>query len=127
LNRFGSSLKIELFLIKLCKQLVDFDEVVKQKLNFMEFFRLFFRLFSVQSSQLILSFLNDFGALSPNRFLDFFSARKVPEIILNEYSKNTENAFIEWLRNETTRYFTKTKVYVVSVACSKMFWYLKMT
>jgi hypothetical protein len=31
-----------------------------------------------------------------------------PEIILNEYSKNTENALFEWLGKETTSYFTST-------------------
>jgi hypothetical protein len=40
-------------------------------------------------------FLLNFGALSPNLFLDL--ARQVPEIILNEYSKNIENALFEWL------------------------------
>jgi hypothetical protein len=40
----------------------------------------------------------------------YFSARQVSEIILNESSKNTQNA----LRNETnTRHFTKTKVSLI--------------
>jgi imidazoleglycerol phosphate synthase glutamine amidotransferase subunit HisH len=39
----------------------------------------------------------------------FFPARQVPEIILNEYSRNTENALFEWLEKETTRYFVKSK------------------
>jgi hypothetical protein len=50
-----------------------------------------------------------------------FPARHVPEIILNESSKNTENALIEWLRKETTRYLTKTKGYVVFLALSLVF------
>jgi hypothetical protein len=48
-------------------------------------------------------------------------ADQVLEIFLNESSKNTENALIEWLRKETTRYFTKTKVYVVSSVLSLFF------
>jgi hypothetical protein len=36
--------------------------------------------------------------------------RQVPEIILNESSKNTENALIEWLWKATARYFMKTQV-----------------
>jgi hypothetical protein len=51
----------------------------------------------------------------------FFPARQVPEIPLNESSKNTENALIEWPRKETTRYFTKTKVYVVCLVLSLVF------
>jgi hypothetical protein len=37
-------------------------------------------------------------------FLDFSS--QVPEIILNEYSRNTENALFKWLGKKTTRYLT---------------------
>jgi hypothetical protein len=65
--------------------------------------------------------LRIFGALSPNLFLKFLPARQAPEIILNESSKNTENALIEMLRKETTRYFTKTKVYVASLVLSLVF------
>jgi hypothetical protein len=36
--------------------------------------------------------------------LKIFSARQVLEIILNEYSRNTGNAFFELLGKETTRY-----------------------
>jgi hypothetical protein len=39
--------------------------------------------------------LLNFGALSPNLFLDFFPAREVPEIICNESSRNTENSIFE--------------------------------
>jgi hypothetical protein len=46
---------------------------------------------------------------------------QVPEIILNESSKNTENALIEWLPKETTKYFPNTKVYVVSLDLSLVF------
>jgi hypothetical protein len=53
--------------------------------------------------------------------LRFSLARQVPEIILSESSKNTENALIEWLPKETTRYFPKTKVYVVSLDLSLVF------
>jgi hypothetical protein len=63
-------------------------------------------------------FLHNFGALSPNPFLDFPQTRQVSEITLNESSKNTQTALIEWFRNETTRYFTKTKVYVVYLGWS---------
>jgi hypothetical protein len=64
-----------------------------------------------------------------NKFLSFeknqISARQVPEIILSESSKDSENALIEWLQKETTRYFPKTKEYVVSfvlsLACKTVF------
>jgi hypothetical protein len=52
----------------------------------------------------------------------FFPARQVPEVILNESSKNTENALIECHRKETLRFFfLKTEVYVVSLALSLVF------
>jgi hypothetical protein len=51
----------------------------------------------------------------------FFPARQVPEIILNKSSLNTENVFIEWLRKETTRFFTKIKVHVFSSVLSLVF------
>jgi hypothetical protein len=51
-------------------------------------------------------FLLNYGALSPDKF---FPARQVTDIILNEYSRNTENALVEWLGKETTSYFTKSK------------------
>jgi hypothetical protein len=50
-----------------------------------------------------------FGALSPNLYLDFFAARQVHDKILNESSKNTENALNEWLRKETTRCFSENQ------------------
>jgi hypothetical protein len=52
--------------------------------------------------------LLNFGALSPNLFLEFSPARQVPEII-KESSKNTKNALFEWLGKETTKCFTKSK------------------
>jgi hypothetical protein len=52
----------------------------------------------------------------------FFPARQIPEIIIfNKSSKNTENALIEWLQKETTRYFTKIIVYAVSLVLSLVF------
>jgi hypothetical protein len=42
--------------------------------------------------------------------LRFFPARQIFEIILNESSKNTEKAQIEWLRKATKGFFTETKV-----------------
>jgi hypothetical protein len=36
--------------------------------------------------------------------LRFFPARQVPEIILNKYYRNTENALFEGLGKEATRY-----------------------
>jgi hypothetical protein len=38
----------------------------------------------------------------------FFPARQVPEIIFNEYSRNTKNAPFELLEKDPTRYFTKS-------------------
>jgi hypothetical protein len=56
----------------------------------------------------------------PNTILSFenkstilFSDFSQHEINLNKSSQNTENALIEWLRKDTTSYFTKTIVYVV--------------
>jgi hypothetical protein len=43
-------------------------------------------------------------------------------IILNESSKNTENALIEWLRKKTRRYFPKTKVNVFFFGFESSFW-----
>jgi hypothetical protein len=57
-------------------------------------------------------FLLNFGALSPNLFLDFL-ARQAPEIILNEYSRNTENALFKWLWKETESFiFSNTQKFV---------------
>jgi hypothetical protein len=44
-----------------------------------------------------------------------------PKIIVIESSKKNKNALIEWLRKETTKYFTKTKKYVVSLILSLVF------
>jgi hypothetical protein len=59
----------------------------------------------------------------PNTILSFenkstilFSDFSQHEINLNKSSKNTENALIEWLRKDTTSYFTKTIVYVVALS-----------
>jgi hypothetical protein len=49
------------------------------------------------------------------RFLLYFGE------IINESSKNTENALIEWFRKETTRFFMETKVYGVSLILSLVF------
>jgi hypothetical protein len=51
-------------------------------------------------------FLLNFGALQSESVFRFFPARQVSEIILNEYSRNTENALSKWLGKETTRYLT---------------------
>jgi hypothetical protein len=40
----------------------------------------------------------------------FFSARQVPEIILNEYSRNTENALLAWERDHKVFYEIKVQV-----------------
>jgi hypothetical protein len=45
--------------------------------------------------------------------LSFFPARQVSEIFVIESSKSTENALIESLQKDTTKYFLKSKVYVV--------------
>jgi hypothetical protein len=50
-------------------------------------------------------FLINFGALSLNLFLNFCQHVRYLEIILNSYSRNTENAHFEWLGKQTTRYF----------------------
>jgi hypothetical protein len=70
--------------------------------------------FSFESNQI---FLIDFDPLIMILIPDF----QVPEIFLNESSKNTENALIEWLPKETTKYFPNTKVYVVSLDLSLVF------
>jgi hypothetical protein len=41
--------------------------------------------------------------------------------MLNKAFKNTENALIEWLWKDTTRYFTKIKVYMISLVLSLAF------
>jgi hypothetical protein len=69
-----------------------------------------------KNQQLLLNFDAD-----SESFIRFFPARLVPQIILKESSKNTQHALIEWLRKETTRYFTKTKVNVVSLVLSLVF------
>jgi hypothetical protein len=66
-------------------------------------------------------FLVNFSALNPNLVLDFFPARQVPELILKEPSKNTENASIEWLQIEITKYFPNTKVYVFFLTLNLVF------
>jgi hypothetical protein len=48
----------------------------------------------------------------------FFPARQVPEIILNESSKNTGNALLGGFGKSLQGFFTKTKVYVVSLGLS---------
>jgi hypothetical protein len=53
-----------------------------------------------------------------NKFL--FSSRQVPEIILNESSKNIAVALIETTRL-ATRYLPKTRVYVTSLVLSQVF------
>jgi hypothetical protein len=51
----------------------------------------------------------------------FFPARQVSEIILNESSKYTENALIERLQKDPTKYFPKSKYYVVSLVIILVF------
>jgi hypothetical protein len=51
---------------------------------------------------------------------EFFPARQVFEIILNESSMSL-NVLIEWLRKDKTKFFTKTRVYVVSLMLSLVF------
>jgi hypothetical protein len=55
------------------------------------------------------------------RIATIFPGHQVLEAILNESSKNTENFIIDWLRKETTRYFAKTKVYVVPLLLRLVF------
>jgi hypothetical protein len=69
-------------------------------------------------------FFHRFSAANYDSVLSFFLARQVsemdgsPQWILNESSKSTENALIEWLQKDTTNYFPKSKVYVVSLIIS---------
>jgi hypothetical protein len=72
------------------------------------------------TQQVIFRELNSIAA-DNDCVLSFFQAHQVSEIILNESYKNTEHALVEWLRNETTRCFTKTKIYVVSLVLSLVF------
>jgi hypothetical protein len=51
-------------------------------------------------------------------YLVFSPALQVSEIILNESSTSTENALIEGLQKETTKYILKSKVYVVYLVIS---------
>jgi hypothetical protein len=60
--------------------------------------------------ELVLSF--------PFSVLSFFPTRQVSEIVLNESSKSTENALIEILQKDITKYFLKSKVYEVSLVIS---------
>jgi hypothetical protein len=47
-----------------------------------------------------------------------FPAHQFPEIILNEYLRNTENAIFKWLRERDNKVF---KVHVVSLVLSLVF------
>jgi hypothetical protein len=64
------------------------------------------------------TFFHRFSAACYDSVLSFFSARQGSEIILNISSKNTENALIECLQKDTTKYFLKSKVYVVPLVIS---------
>jgi hypothetical protein len=51
----------------------------------------------------------------------FFPVSQVSEIVPNESSKSTENALIKWFQKNTTKYFLRSKVYVVSLIISVVF------
>jgi hypothetical protein len=59
--------------------------------------------------ELYLTFFHRFSAAYYDFVLSFFPARQVSEIILNEF---------ELLQIDTTKYFLKSKVYVVSLVIS---------
>jgi hypothetical protein len=65
-----------------------------------------------------LDFFHRDSAAYYDSVLSFFPARQVSEIILNESTESTDYALIEWLQTETTKYFLKSKVYVVSLVIS---------
>jgi ADP-heptose:LPS heptosyltransferase len=67
-----------------------------------------------------LNFFHRLSAANYDSVLSFFLARQVLDVILNESSKSTENALIEWLQKATTKYFPKSKYYVVSLIISSV-------
>jgi hypothetical protein len=58
--------------------------------------------------ELNTTFFHGFSAVNYDSVLSFFPARQVSEIILNESSKSTENALIEWLQQDKAKYFLKS-------------------
>jgi hypothetical protein len=73
---------------------------------------------SFSSHKLNSTFFHTFSAAHCDSVLSFLPATQVSEIVLNESSKSSENALIEWLEKDTTKYFLKSKVYVVSLVMS---------
>jgi hypothetical protein len=65
--------------------------------------------------------LDWFWCVESESVFRFFPACLVPEIFLNTSSKNTENALVEWFQKRKTRYFSKTKVHVVSLVVHVIF------
>jgi hypothetical protein len=59
------------------------------------------------------TFFINFQLLKIYSVHSFSPARQGSKIVLNESSKSTENALIEWLQKDITKYFLKSKVYVV--------------
>jgi hypothetical protein len=64
------------------------------------------------------TFFHKFSAVNYDSVLSFFPGRPVSAIILRESSKSTGNVLIEGLQKDTTKYFLKSKVYVVSLVKS---------
>jgi hypothetical protein len=60
------------------------------------------------------NFFHKLSAADYHSVISFSPARQGSEIVvLNESSKSTENALIEWLQKDITKYFLKSKVYMV--------------
>jgi hypothetical protein len=72
-------------------------------------------------------FFHRLVAANYDSVLSFFSACKVSETIFNESSKSTENALIEWLQKDTTKYFLYVVSLVTKCSLKNWFWNLSST
>jgi hypothetical protein len=73
------------------------------------------------------TFFHKFSAANYDSVLSFFPARQVFEIIFNESSKSIENALIESLQKDKTKYLLKSKVYVFGNKCSFQNWFWNLS
>jgi hypothetical protein len=96
-------LKLNLIQKTLCK-------VISRVKHGYKFYSLPITLIKTIFSTIFSTIFHRFLAANYDSVLSFFPARQVSETILNESSKSTE-----WLQKDTTKYFPKFKVYVVSL------------